>query len=181
MPAPLRIDYEATSSGAQIGQYGGDCDLAYLGDLDEVSLWDSALSAPEIAAPDRQEQPGEPPPTGPVAPLPAAEPGTIIDGPPALTPPESSAPSGCTVRAARTRVMTGPRVVVKVRVTKLGRARRAARVVARSAGRRKALSSVRIGAAGRARLVLRLRRAQTVVIGVQGRPGCSPAYVRVTR
>ena len=77
--------------------------------------------------------------------------------------------------------MAGRRQVLRVRVSRLGRAHRHARVVARKRGKRKAFSSGRIGAKGRARLVLRVRRAQTVVIAVAGRPGCAPAYVRVTR
>ena len=52
--------------------------------------------------------------------------------------------------------------------------------MARKAGKRKALTSGRVGVRGRARLVLRVRKAQTVVIAVAGRPACAPAYVRVT-
>ena len=72
MPAPLQIDYETTSSRTLIGQYGGDCDLGFAGDIDELGLWGSALSAGDVAAPDRP--PGTPP--GPLAPLPAADGGT---------------------------------------------------------------------------------------------------------
>ena len=57
MPAPLRIGYDRTSSRAQIGQYGGDCNLGFDGDIDAVTLWGSALSADEIAA---GPQPGAP-------------------------------------------------------------------------------------------------------------------------
>ena len=58
MPAPLRIDYDATSSRAQIGQYGGDCDLAFAGDLDEVSpVGERAERRRGGRAPSRQAQP----------------------------------------------------------------------------------------------------------------------------
>ena len=177
MPAPLHIDYETTSSRTLIGQYGGDCDLGFAGDIDELGLWGSALSAGDVAAPDRP--PGTPP--GPLAPLPAADGGTVIPGPPATTGPVAPARHGCAVRTSRTRVAVGRRVVVRVRVSRLGRPHRSARVVARRAGGRKAFSSGRIGARGRARLVLRVRRVQTVVVAVAGRPACAPAYLRVTR
>jgi hypothetical protein len=173
MPAPLRIDYGGTSTATQIGQYGGACDRAFVGDVDQVTLWSHALSAQELE--DAQ-------PDGPATPLPAAAAGTIIAGEGGLTAPAAStAPSGCKVRVSRKRVAAGRRVVVRARVTRLGRGHRSARVVARRAGRRKTLASASISARGHARLVLRLRRGTKVELRVKGRAGCAPAYVRVTR
>jgi hypothetical protein len=191
MPAPLRIDYTGTSTIAAIAQYGGTCDLAFAGDIDLVRLWSHALSAQDVV--------DESPPGAPTTPLPAAAPGKIIPAP--LTPvaPATSAtsatpatpatpviartaatPSLCTVRVAHKRVRAGRRVVVRARVTRLGRVHHP-RVVARRAGRHRALSTARIGTRGNARLVLRLLGRATVEIRVMGRPSCAPAYVKVTR
>ncbi len=182
MPAPLRIGYDRTSSRAQIGQYGGDCNLGFDGDIDAVTLWGSALSADEIAGSPQPGLPGTDPGPGTRPPLPAADQGAVIPGDAGTDAPAPPAgETGCAVRTARSRVRAGRRQVIRVRVSRLRGAHRHVRVVARKRGKRKALSSGRIGAKGRARLVLRVRRAQTVVIAVAGRPGCAPAYVRVTR
>jgi hypothetical protein len=181
MAAPLRIDYGGTSSGVQVAQYVGACDLAFRGDMDLVRLWSSALSAQDVAGIAQADVTESPVTPGtPPQPLLGAVPGTVLPGPAGSTKPAVS--RRCTVRVARKRLAAARRVVVRARVTRLGLGHRKARVIARRAGRRRALSSARIGPRGNARLVLRLQRAdRRVELRVTGRSGCLPAYVRVTR
>ena len=75
MPAKLRIDYSIPSDATNIGQYAGDCDLPFRGDIDLVRiLSDGAEPAPPAT------DPGAPPAATP-DPLPAAAPGTTLPGP----------------------------------------------------------------------------------------------------
>jgi Concanavalin A-like lectin/glucanases superfamily len=77
--APMRIDYAGTSTGAFIGRFVGDCDLAYRGDLDLARLWPGALSAGQVAAQAQAELAGAS--LGAGTSVPAAAPGTSIPGP----------------------------------------------------------------------------------------------------
>jgi Concanavalin A-like lectin/glucanases superfamily len=45
---PFAIDYSLPSGGAGIGQYDGGCDLSFTGDIDEVSVWSTALPVSQI-------------------------------------------------------------------------------------------------------------------------------------
>ena len=45
VPLPFSLAYGLpTNDGAQIGGYGGSCDLTFTGDLDQVSIWDGAFA-----------------------------------------------------------------------------------------------------------------------------------------
>ena len=74
MAAPLRIAYDGVSTRASFGQYVGDCELSFRGDMDLVRLWSGARSPGDIA----QTAPGIPPAPAGAGPLPAAAEGTII-------------------------------------------------------------------------------------------------------
>lgn len=47
-PNPFTIAYGLPLNGASFGSYGG-CDLAFVGDVDEVSIWSTALPISQIA------------------------------------------------------------------------------------------------------------------------------------
>lgn len=47
VPLPGAIAYGLPSEGSQIGAYGG-CDLSFVGDIDEVSVWNTALPVSQI-------------------------------------------------------------------------------------------------------------------------------------
>jgi hypothetical protein len=164
MDAPLRIDYSTTSPQASFGQYAGDCNLSFSGDLDLVRLWSGVRSDAAIGE-TATSTVGAPSGSRPV---PAAAPGTVIVSP---------APRGCVVRVVRSRARARRPTLVRVRVTNRTRPLRAARVVARRASSRGLLASARTNRAGRARLALPRRRAKRVRISVRGRPWCRPALI----
>lgn len=178
MDAPLRIAYEGVSTRASFGQYVGDCELSFSGDMDFVRLWSGARSPQDIA----QTAPGVPPAPAGAGPLPAAAEGTVIPAGDAAQPQpgsEAGRPQACVVRVVRRRAHGKRRTVVHVRVTVRKRPLRGTRVVARRAGRQKVLASVRTNAKGRARLALRRSRPGRVSITAKRRPRCTPARVRV--
>ena len=47
-PRTSRSAYGTPAGNATIGAYGGTCDLALIGDLDEVSIWQKALPVADI-------------------------------------------------------------------------------------------------------------------------------------
>jgi hypothetical protein len=48
VPLPGSIAYGLPSGGGQIGAYDGGCDLSFVGDIDEVSVWNTALPVSQI-------------------------------------------------------------------------------------------------------------------------------------
>jgi len=164
MDAPLRIDYATTSLHASFGQYAGDCNLSFSGDLDLVRLWSGVRSDAAIGETATSTVGAAPS----AAALPSAAPGTIIAAP---------AARGCVVRVVRSRARARRPTLVRVRVTNRTRPLRAARVVARRASTRSVLASARTNRAGRARLALPRRRVERVRISVRGRPRCQPAVL----
>ena len=49
VPLPFSIAYGLpTNDGASIGSYVGGCDLSFVGDIDEVSIWSAALPVSQI-------------------------------------------------------------------------------------------------------------------------------------
>jgi hypothetical protein len=171
--APLRIEYAGMSPRASFGQYVGACELSFRGDMDTVRLWSGARSQKAIVQDADDIAPG----AAGLGPLTAADEGTVI---PAQLTPSASRRRGCVVRVVRKRARGKRVTVVKVRVTKGVRPVRAARVVARRAGRKQVLARGRTDATGRARLAVRSRRSMRVSITAQGRPRCAPGrlYVR---
>ena len=158
MSAPLRIDYGTTSPHASFGQYVGECNLSFRGDLDLVRLWSGVRSDAAISA-TATNTVGAPPATGP---LPSAAPGTVIDSP---------ARRGCVVQILGTRARSKRPTLVRVRVTNRKRPLRAARVVARLTSKRSVLASARTNRAGRARLALPRKRFKRVRIVFVAAPG----------
>jgi Concanavalin A-like lectin/glucanases superfamily len=178
MEATLRIGYAGMSAHTSFGQYVGDCELSFDGDMDLVRLWSGARSPEAIALAAAGVSLG---PAG-SGPLPAAAPGTVIAAGragPAGQGPAASRPRACVVQLLRRRARAKRRTVVHVRVTVRQRPSRATRVVARRSGRRKVLAKAQTDATGRARLALRPRRSGRVRITAQGRPRCTPARLRV--
>jgi len=166
MDAPLRINYATTSVHAWLGQYAGDCDLGFHGDIDLVRLWSGARSAAAVAAAAAAVSVVSATPV----PLPAAAPGTVLPASPRRA---------CVVQVLSTRAKTTRRTMVQVRVTVRNRPLRAARVVARTTGTRKVLARARTDATGRARLALRARPSRRVRITAPKYPRCAPAQLRV--
>ena len=180
---PARIDYASTSASAALGRYVGSCDLSYRGDLDFVRLQSGALSPEAVAATANAIlNPGLASPPVALPPLPAADPPVRLeadppDGPPAVEP---GAPArACSLRLSRSRIRARRATAVGVRVTVRGKPVRAVRVVARTHGKRVAVA--RTNANGRARLVLRIRRAGRVRISAAVSPACSPAKLHVAK
>jgi hypothetical protein len=187
MDAPLRIDYDTPSTGGSIGQYAGDCDLPFVGDIDLVRLTSGALSPESIALTGRADllPPGSPLPplTGPVPPLPAAAPGTILPGAAPDRAPAGKAPAkapACAVRLSRTRITAARRSVVQARVVADAGTGRL-KLAARRGKHGKALATARTSAKGVARLVLDVRGSGRLTIAVVGRPSCTPAYLKVAK
>ncbi len=48
-PASVEIEYDLPSTGALLGGYDAACNLALIGDVDGVSIWNRALPIPDIA------------------------------------------------------------------------------------------------------------------------------------
>ena len=145
---------------ASFGQYVGNCELSFRGDMDLVRLWSGARPA------------GGRSPRPPPAFLPLPRRATAAgrrrgDGHPRRR--RGSAgpglaggrPRACVVRVLRRRAAGKRRTVVHVRVTMRKRPLQGTRVVARRAGRQKVLASKRTNAKGRARLALRAPRSRT--------------------
>lgn len=176
---PTHIEYGLTSKTPIIGNYSGGCQLPFSGDIDDVGVWDAALSDAEVRA---DAQPPAPMPgSGPVGPTPG------VSGPPhpPANPGYSTTPRGCTsvkvnrrsVRAARrTRIIVtayrGSMRLAKARVAlRAPRVRRVARTNSR----------------GRARFVVRPRHSRsrlTVAVTTKRLPArCSRpvAHIRVRR
>ena len=173
IPAPLVIDYASTSGQASVGQYAGSCQLGFQGDIDLVRLWSGAQSPDAITAAALASAPVS---TGHAGPLPAAAPGTVLQGPPSPARPNRS----CRVRVLRPIPARKRHAVVRVRVTAGGRPIPAARLVARQHNRPRILAKARTNATGRARLTLRAPRPPRVVrISALQRPNCNTAKIRL--
>jgi hypothetical protein len=56
-PWSTPIQYGIPSKGIYIGAYRGTCDLPFVGDIDQVRIWDGALTPAEIAAAAKFTQP----------------------------------------------------------------------------------------------------------------------------
>ena len=154
MEAPLQIDYATTSSLTSFGQYAGDCELGFRGDLDLVRLRSGGGGG-----------------GSPGFSLVPAAPGGFLDGPSGEAPRKTS--RGCVLRVVTARTTSG-KTRVRVRVTRRARALRAAHVIASPAGRKRVLASARTNRKGRATLAFRFRRPDRVRVAVRGRADCKP-------
>lgn len=142
-PTDRTIGYGIQSTASYIGTYRGGCVLGFTGDIDDVRIWDSALTAAEVAA-SRVTQPSGPSGAFPPAIAPVSGP------PPAVTP-------GCIVSPARTALRAGRRSSLAVTVRR--QARPLARVRVMLVGKRLRLLR-RTDHRGRARFVVRPRRTE---------------------
>ena len=143
------IQYGLQSKSPYIGSYGGSCRLGFTGDIDEVQVWNSSLTAAQMAVAGRTPPA---PPLGaggvPVAPLPAAP----VSGPPTLSGPRPASAPGCKVRASRRSLRAGRRNRLVITVRRNRRALHRVRV--RISGRTLRLVR-RTDRTGRARFVIR--------------------------
>jgi hypothetical protein len=160
-PAGTAVEYESLPEGTHVGSYIGSCRLPFVGDVDSVRIWSDA-APPAVVAARAGTTPGR-------APGPASAGRTIEARPPA---------SSCAVRASRRRIRTGRRSVLTVRAVG---ARRRVRLSVRRVGSGKVVARSETDAAGRARLVLRVRKSGRLRIGVVGQSACTPAFVTVAR
>ena len=174
IPAPLVIDYASTSAHAAVGQYAGSCQLSFQGDVDLVRLWSGAQSPDALTAAAHAAAPAS---TNDAAPLPAAAPGTVLQGAPSPARPNRS----CRVRVLRPLPARKRHAVVRVRVTAArGRPIPATRLIARQHERSRILAKARTNATGRARLALRAPRPPRVVrISAPQHPNCNTAKIRL--
>ncbi len=182
---PTRIDWSSTSSTAAIGRYVGSCDLSFSGDLDLVRLWRGALSPGAVAAAaDEELQPGAPVDPTPRPPLPAADPPARTAAAPPSGGPQTApgAPArACAMGISRRRIVARERTAVRVRVMVRGLPQRSVKVVARQAGVRKPITKALTGRSGRARLVVKARRAGKVRITALVSPSCATGVITVRR
>jgi hypothetical protein len=175
MVAPLRINYAIPSDKTLLGQYGGDCQLGFIGDLDSVSV----LSDP-VPDPGSGPVAETPPPS-----LPAAAPGRTLpaDLPNTTPTPAAGAPkpaaATCAVRLSRRTIVAGRRTIIRAHLTNAPR-RSKLRLSASRTTARKALATARLSSSGHARLVLKAQRAGRVTVRVVGHSGCTPAYLRIS-
>jgi hypothetical protein len=179
-PAPTHVEYGLASRAAYIGTYRGDCELAFAGDIDGVSVWDSALTTAEIAA--DATPPPETPTTGPIGPAPGAP----RPGSPGLPVPEgySVTPPRCTsVKVSKRSVRVARRTRIVATVRRGTKPLRGARVVMRGHRLRKV---ARTNALGRARFIVRASRTHRrlnvrVVTAKRAACGTPVAYITVRR
>lgn len=172
MDAPLRIDYAGTSARLSFGQYAGDCELSFRGDMDLVRLSSGARSQDTLAS--SAAAAGVPPGAGP---LPAATSGTTIPG--TAAPGQSVPPRrACAVKLVRRHPAARGRTVVRVRVSKRQRPLRT-RVVARRVLGGKLIATARTNGSGIARLALPAQRSARVRISARKPRRCTPAVLRV--
>jgi hypothetical protein len=175
LAAPMDIDYATTGTGTTLGTYAGACNLPYIGDLESVRLFDTALSPQGVA--------GTPPSSPPLAPLAPEAPGEIV---PAGSAPQASQPGGgapgrpgpianapaCTVKLSRTSVVAHRRTVVRARVGV-----KRAKVTARHSKHGRLLASARSNTSGVARLVLKPHTTGRLTVSTVG---CVAASLKVT-
>jgi hypothetical protein len=179
-PAPTHVEYGLASRAAYIGTYRGECELAFDGDIDGVSVWDTPLTVAEIAA--DATPPPETAATGPIGPAPGApRPGS--SGLP-VSKGYSVTPPRCTsVKVSKRSVTVARRTRIVATVRRGAKPLRGARVVLRGKRLRKV---ARTNALGRARFVVRASRTHRrlnvrVVTAKRAACGTPVAYITVRR
>lgn len=174
-PAPTHIEYGLASRAPFIGVYRAGCELAFRGDIDDVSVWGTGLTAAEVAG--DAVPPPETPASGPIG----QAPGAGSPGRPAAKG-DSVTPAGCTsVMVSRRSVRVARRSAIVATVRKGPRRLRGARVLLKA---RKLHKVARTDSRGRARFVVRASRQHmrlTIKVAARTRARCGTpvAYVRV--
>lgn len=144
------IRYGLASTAPYIGIYRGGCELGFTGDIDDIRIWDEALTGAAIAA----SQPTQPPAAAPSTP--AASRSTLAPLAPVSGPPPTAVPA-CVVSATRTSLHAGRRTSLTVNVREHAKPLR--RVHVQVKGKRLRLVR-RTDSAGRARFVVRPKRSE---------------------
>jgi len=158
----LHVSYSFPDQNLLIGSYRAGCDLPFTGDIDEVSVWGSALTPTEIEN-ETQSAATQPAPVDAVPPVSGAPPGA---GPPirAGDPPLIRC---LAVNVSTRTIRTGKRARITVRV---GQGKRpVARAVVHFRGPGVTISRL-TDRAGRVRVILRPRRRATFHVTVRGQP-----------
>ena len=178
-PADLSIDYSLGAS-AYVGTFRGSCDLPFTGDVDEVSIDDTALGRTAIAALGAGLGP-LPPQLPPISGPPVG--GNVTSGANGARPetvpsrrPSTSRASCANLKVSRRSVRVGRRTPLVVTVHDKRGARRT--VIIRGAGIR--VSAHTSPHTERVLLRLRPRRRGTLRVLLEGdAPRCAPPTIRV--
>jgi hypothetical protein len=173
-PAPTHIEYGVASHAPFIGTYRGECDLPFDGDIDDVAVFGTGLSAAQ--AMDDAFPPAETPATGPIGKTPGSAPVLpVAKG-------KSTTPAGCTsVTVSRRAVRVKHRAKIVVTVRKGDKRVARTRVVLRAQHLRKVM---RTNAKGRASFIVRATRNHkrlrfAVAAHRSAKCGTPVAYVQV--
>jgi concanavalin A-like lectin/glucanase superfamily protein len=176
---PTHIEYGMTSRAPYIGTYRGGCELPFNGDIDDVAVWDAALTSSQ--AEQDAIAPTETPATGPIGPAPGTRPTpSELVGPNG----KSTTPERCTSVALNRRTVRGrSKATILATVRRGGTRLKGARVVLRAGKLRKA---ARTDSRGLARFTLRPRNTHkrvSIRVDTRSIAGCGTpvAYVRVRR
>lgn len=169
-PTSLRVSYSLPAQDLLIGSYHAGCDLPFTGDIDEVRVWDAALTPEQIRDEDRAVA-RQPLPADSLAPVSGPPPGAPADGQAAVPPLVRCYSLTLNTRAIRARKRT--RITVRV-----GRgARPVSRAVVRFRGPGVKLARV-TDRTGRVRVRLTTRTRGKLRITVKGQPlRCTGAVV----
>jgi hypothetical protein len=165
----LRIAYGTGSKGVRIGAYNGGCDLGFVGDIDDVRVWDDSPPAPPTTLPR-------------IAPVPGTPSRVSVSSRGGSTPTSSPASKATSTRACL-RMRLNPRTVkVKRKVRVKATVRRATKP---ASGVRVALSGAGVKAKARtnklgtATITVKARKRGRLTVRVVGqKPSCPTATVR---
>jgi len=169
-PTSLRISYSLPAPDLLIGSYHAGCDLPFTGDIDEVRVWDAALTPAQIRDGDRVIA-AEPLPPGTVPPVSGAPPGA-----PAANRPEAPALVRCYALLLNTRTIRAHRRT-RITVRVAHGTRPVARALVRLRGPGVKISRL-TDRAGTVRMMLVARTRGKLRVTVRGQPlRCAGTFV----
>jgi hypothetical protein len=144
-PGPTNIEYGLSSRAPFIGTYRSNCELPFIGDIDDVTIWQSELTIEETMA--DAKAPPETPSSGPIGRAPGQ------NGAVAAVKGRRTTPAGCTSIALSRRSVRAGRTTGLVATVRRGGARvKGARVLLKA---HKLRISTRSDARGHARFRVR--------------------------
>lgn len=163
--AELDIAYGPAATGVYIGSYRGSCVRPFTGDIDEVTIHDSALSSAALQwSAGRIEAKPLPPQAPPVS------------GPPA---PGGTTKRCLSIAVTPKRVVSGRRSSLLVKLKRRGRPAAGMRVSVRGPQVKR---TVRTGRKGMARLTVRPRRRGSLRVAPKGQPAnCTARVVKIAK
>jgi hypothetical protein len=160
-PASLSIAYGVGSKGVYVGTYRGSCELGFMGDIDDVRIWDDAPLPPDPTLPVIPPTPGTPTTLAVAGGAGSSGGGSSSQ--------EHGAPRGCMrVSLSRRSVPVGKRTRVVATVRRGTRAVVGVHVIVKGAGltaggrtNRKGRAGITVSAHRRGRLTVRVRYEKT--------------------